>query len=222
MIQEVMTVHKALCELKMLDKRINESIMTAEFCRANKHSNVKIDGWTIEEYEAAAVSKYQSTMDMIIRRDAIKRAVVASNAVTEVTIGGNRYTVADAVELRRHGLSYRRTLLQAMTLQLKRVRSTIEQKNGEELTRAADKMVEVYYGRQTDVKAITEEMKATREKFIEDNTYELLDPIRVENRIRELDKEITAFETEVDSALSSVSNAVTEITVSYETAGVPN
>lgn len=221
MIQEVMTVHKALCELKMLDKRINESIMTAEFCRANKHSNVKIDGGTIAEYEAAAVSKYQSTMDMIIRRDAIKRAVVASNVVTEVTIGGNRYTVADAVELRRHGLSYRRTLLQAMTLQLKRVRSAIEQKNGEELTRAADKMVEVYYGRQTDVKAITEEMKATREKFIEDNTYELLDPIRVENRIRELDKEITAFETEVDSALS-VSNAVTEITVSYETAGVPN
>ena len=221
MIQEVMTVHKALCELKMLDKRINESIMSAEFCRANKHSNVKIDGGTIAEYEAAAVSKYQSTMDMIIRRDAIKRAVVASNAVTEVTIGGNRYTVADAVELRRHGLSYRRTLLQAMTLQLKRVRSTIEQKNGEELTRAADKMVEVYYGRQTDVKAISEEMKATREKFIEDNTYELLDPIRVENRIRELDKEITAFETEVDSALS-VSNAVTEITVSYETAGVPN
>ena len=38
MIQEVMTVHKALCELKMLDKRINESIMSAEFCRANKHS----------------------------------------------------------------------------------------------------------------------------------------------------------------------------------------
>lgn len=221
MIQEVMTVHKALCELKMLDKRINESIMSAEFCRANKHSNVKIDGGTIAEYEAAAVSKYQSTMDMIVRRDAIKRAVVASNAATEVTIGGNRYTVADAVELRRHGLSYRRTLLQAMTLQLKRVRGTIEQKNGEELTRAADKMVEVYYGRQTDVKAITEEMRATREKFIEDNTYELLDPIRVENRIRELDKEITAFETEVDSALS-VSNAVTEITVSYETAGVPN
>lgn len=221
MIQEVMTVHKALCELKMLDKRINESIMSAEFCRANKHSNVKIDGGTIAEYEAAAVSKYQSTMDMIVRRDAIKRAVVASNAATEVTIGGNRYTVADAVELRRHGLSYRRTLLQAMTLQLKRVRGTIEQKNGEELTRAADKMVEVYYGRQTDVKAITEEMKATREKFIEDNTYELLDPIRIENRIRELDKEITAFETEVDSALS-VSNAVTEITVSYETAGVPN
>lgn len=221
MIQEVMTVHKALCELKMLDKRINESIMSAEFCRANKHSNVKIDGGTIAEYEAAAVSKYQSTMDMIVRRDAIKRAVVASNAATEVTIGGNRYTVADAVELRRHGLSYRRTLLQAMTLQLKRVRSTIEQKNGEELTRAADKMVEVYYGRQTDVKAITEEMKATREKFIEDNTYELLDPIRIENRIRELDKEITAFETEVDSALS-VSNAVTEITVSYETTGVPN
>ena len=97
----------------------------------------------------------------------------------------------------------------------------IESKNGDALSQAADKMVEVYYGRQTDVKAISEEMKATREKFIQDNTLDLFDPLRLEEKIKEMDRSISAFETEVDSALS-VSNAVTEITVEYETAGIPS
>ena len=220
MIQETMTVHKALCELKMLDKRIQAGILNAEFCRANKHSNAKINGGSIENYKATVMSSYQSVVDLIQRRDTIKRAVVASNAETHVTIDGKDYTVADAVEMRRHGLSYKKDLLQTMTFQLQRVRQEMELKNGSALEQAADKMVEVYYGRQTDVKAISEEMKATRKKFIEDNTYDLIDPLGLDDRIKALEREITAFETEVDSALS-VSNAVTEITISYETAGEP-
>ena len=221
MIQETMTVHKALCELKMLDKRIESSIAGAEFCRTNKHSNTVINGVPLKEYGDEIVSQYQSIVDLITRRDAIKRAVVASNAVAEVLIDGQKYTVADAVEMRRHGLDYRKSLLRTMTFQLKRARMEIESKNGDALSQAADKMVEVYYGRQTDVKAISEEMKATREKFIQDNTLDLFDPLRLEEKIKEMDRSISAFETEVDSALS-VSNAVTEITVEYETAGIPS
>lgn len=221
MIQETMSVHKALCELKMLDKRIDSTISEAEFCRTNKHSNTIVNGVSLKEYGEGVVSQYQSIVDLITRRDAIKRFVVASNAVAEVTIGGQKYTVADAVEMRRHGLSYKKMLLRTMTFQLKKARMEIEMKNGDPLTQAADKMVEVYYGRQTDVKAITEEMKATREKFIQDNTLDLLDPLHLEEKIKDLDRFISTFETEVDSALS-VSNAVTEITVEYDTAGVPN
>ena len=81
MIQETMTVHKALCELKMLDKRIESSIAGAEFCRTNKHSNAVINGVPLKEYGDEIVSQYQSIVDLITRRDAIKRAVVASNAV---------------------------------------------------------------------------------------------------------------------------------------------
>ena len=35
---EKMTIHKALCELKILDSRINNAISSARFCLANKHS----------------------------------------------------------------------------------------------------------------------------------------------------------------------------------------
>ena len=39
-------------------------------------------------------------MDLIKRRDAITKAIVASNAVTEVTINGETMTVASAIELK--------------------------------------------------------------------------------------------------------------------------
>ena len=41
---EKMTIHKALCELKILDSRINNAISSARFCLANKHSNEKVNG----------------------------------------------------------------------------------------------------------------------------------------------------------------------------------
>lgn len=47
---EKMTIHKALCELKILDSRINNAISSARFCLANKHSNEKVNGVTVEEY----------------------------------------------------------------------------------------------------------------------------------------------------------------------------
>lgn len=40
---EKMTIHKALCELKILDSRINNAISSARFCLANKHSNEKVN-----------------------------------------------------------------------------------------------------------------------------------------------------------------------------------
>ena len=44
MTTEKMTVHKALAELKVIGDRITNAISTGVFCRANKHSNEKING----------------------------------------------------------------------------------------------------------------------------------------------------------------------------------
>jgi len=43
MTTEKMTIHKALAELKIIGDRINSSISTATFIKANKHSNEKIN-----------------------------------------------------------------------------------------------------------------------------------------------------------------------------------
>lgn len=92
MTTEKMTVHKALCELKTLDARIQKSIQQGTFVFANKHSNNKVAGVSINTYSEEIRAAYQSAKDLIARRDAIKRAVTLSNATVKVTIGGKEYT----------------------------------------------------------------------------------------------------------------------------------
>ena len=50
MTTEKMTVHKALCELKTLDARIQKSIQQGTFVFANKHSNNKVAGVSTVSY----------------------------------------------------------------------------------------------------------------------------------------------------------------------------
>lgn len=71
MTTEKMTVHKALCELKTLDSRIQKAIGESVFVFANKHSNNKVSGMGIGEYSAEIKSKYQSVCDLLARRDAM-------------------------------------------------------------------------------------------------------------------------------------------------------
>lgn len=101
MTTETMTIHKALCELKTLDSRIKKAIEGSVFVFANKHSNAKVSGKTISAYSDEVKSAYQSACDLIARRDAIKRAVTLSNATTKVTIGGQEYTIAEAIEMKK-------------------------------------------------------------------------------------------------------------------------
>ena len=51
MQKEIMTVHRALAELKTMDKRIEDAIADGIYCIPNKHSNAKIKGVTVEEYK---------------------------------------------------------------------------------------------------------------------------------------------------------------------------
>ena len=50
MTNEKMTVHKALAELKIIDDRINNAIVSGTYVIANKHSNTKIHGMTIDDF----------------------------------------------------------------------------------------------------------------------------------------------------------------------------
>ena len=111
MTTETMTIHKALCELKTLDSRIKKAIEGSVFVFANKHSNAKVSGKTISAYSDEVKSAYQSACDLIARRDAITRAVTLSNATTKVTIGGQEYTIAEAIEMKNHGIPMQQKLL---------------------------------------------------------------------------------------------------------------
>lgn len=213
MTTETMSVHKALAEKKLLDSRINKAIVEGIFCAANKFSNEKIGGVPIADYEKVIQGSWDKADDLIKRMSAIERAIVISNASTKVIISGKEYTVAEAIWMKNHGMEKWQGVLNVMQRQYKQAQVEINRQNGADLEARADQYVTAIYG-QKDGKTNTADIEKVRADFLKANTYELLDPIHILDKIEELEKKISDFMSEVDAALSC-SNALTQITIEY-------
>ena len=214
---EKMTIHNALAELKTLDARIEKAIRETPYVLAAKHSAEKINGMSIADFKTQIKSCYQKATDLIARRDAMKRAVVLSNASTKITIGGNEYTVAEAIEMKNHGIEFKERLLNAMTYAYNDAQNDLSRNSGDSLERKAEQYVlAVIQAQPKDSKMTVDSdaMQSLRKTYIENNTYDLIDPLGVANVIKSLEDEINKFNTEIDAALSC-SNALTVIEFEY-------
>ena len=214
---EKMTVHKALAELKTMDDRITKAIGDTTYVLAVKHSAEKINGMTIQNFKEKMRSGHQKVTDLINRRDAMKRAVVFSNATTKIKVGENEFTVAEAIEMKNHGMEFKIALLRKMTAAYVAAQNDLNRNDGEALEKKAEQYVlSVINAQPKDSKMSvdSEAMKALRKTYIENNTYDLIDPLDVKKIMEELDAEINEFSAEVDAALS-VSNALTVIEFEY-------
>lgn len=217
MTKETMTVHKALAELKTMNNRIESAINDARFVAAVKHSAEKFNGITIAEFKENIKSGYQKIQSLMARRDAMKRAVVISNATTKVKVGNTEYTVAEAIEMKNHGVEYKKVLRQHIMFEWNHAREALLNNSGDVLEKRAEQYVlSVIAAQPKDSKMSvdSEGMQALRKNYIENNTYDLIDPLGVVKMMEKLMDEINEFETEVDAALS-VSNAITVIEFEY-------
>ena len=212
MIHEKMTVHKALAELKTLDDRINTAIGESVFVRANRHNNTKIFGKTIEEFKADSAASLMSATALINRRNAMKRAVVLSNAVTKVEIGGVEYTVAEAIEMNNHGMENLVDLRNCLREQYSSVKRMVESENGDKLVKACENYIQATFG--TKEKINNPDIEMAQKVYMTNNTYDIVTGLDIEKVIKDLTDRIDAFKAEVDSALS-VSNALTVIEFDY-------
>ena len=213
MTQERMTVHKALAELKLLDDRIEKAIKSTLYCVAKKHSDEKINGISLVEFEKQMQGGYDKAVSLIERRKAIKKAVVLSNAVTKVVVAGNEYTVAEAIEMKNHGIEFEQKLMGSIEKQYNCAMAVIKNENGKDLEERADQYVTAIYG-QKESKTNTADIEKVKDDFLKSNQYELVDPLKVLDKMYTLEEYINNFMAEVDSALS-VSNALTEIEIKY-------
>ena len=217
MNKEQMTIHRALAELKVMDNRINKAINEGVYVIANKHSNEKIAGKTINDFKDYMRACHNKVTDLINRRNAIKRAVVLSNATTKVKVNDVEYTVAEAIEMKNHGMKFKEYYMRVVTNQNATAQAELNRNSGEAIEKRAEKYIlDVIAAQPKDAKMSvdSEAMKALRKTYIENNTYDLIDPLNVTKMIEELSTEIDKFNTEIDSALS-VSNAITVIDIEY-------
>lgn len=214
---EKITVHKALAELKVIDDRIVKAINNGKYVVSNKHSNDKIGGVTVSVFRDNMKSSYQKVTDLINRRNSLKRAVVLSNARTMVTINGTEYTVAEAIDMKNHGMEIYKTLLRELNAQYQRALYELENNSGESLEKKAENYVlSVIAAQPKDSKMSidSDAMKSLRKDYIANNTYDLIDPNEISKKIEYLTDMISEFQTEIDSVLS-VSNALTIIEFEY-------
>lgn len=217
MTTEKMTVHKALAELKVIDDRIDKAISEGVYVIANKHSNEKIQGMTIEQFKEKMKASHQKVADLINRRNALKRAVVLSNATTKIKIGNDEYTVAEAIEMKNHGMEFKTNYMRMITSQNLSAQADINRNSGEAIEKRAEQYVlSVIQAQPKDAKMAidSDAMQALRKDYIKNNTYDLIDPLKVNDIIEKMADEINEFNTEIDAALS-VSNALTVIEFEY-------
>lgn len=207
---KTMTIHEALAELKMLDNRIEDKIRSTSFIVANKVSNKKINGKSIGEYIQKANEAYQSINDLLKYRFALRNAVSQSNAATKITIGGVEYTVSQAIEMRKTGITLKQNLLTTLQSQRNSAFNTIE-KNNQRVEASADEYIKNVFA---NIDKASSDTLAIRQTYIDNNKYEAVSMNDFDERFSALFNEIQSFTSQVDSAIS-VSNALTTITIEY-------
>lgn len=203
------SIHRALAELKLLDKRINKELNSGFEVATLKPigQSVTIDGRSVDYFIKKADGKIQSVLDLIARRDEIKRKVVLSNATTKVFIGGKEYTVAEAIE-QKSFLANKRFLVQSLKENLTINKATLERKQAQVETNLEKQLEALNTGNGKD----NNDLKGFIDTFRNKNGYELVTATNLVDYIEKLDNETEAFISEVDAVLSE-SNAITTIEI---------
>ena len=192
------TVTRALAELKTLEKRIVKAVADCEIVKVRR----KGDKWDIQEFNRQAQGAYQSTVDLIARRDELKSKVLTSNSVTKVRIGKEDLTVAEVID-RKQAIKYKKSLLERLRTQRQYAQSTFDART-EELRVKLDHLLEVNFGKEG--KSNPENVTAISKTYYDTNKVELVDSVNIAARIKDLEDEVTEFDKEADLVLSE-SNA---------------
>lgn len=202
-----MTVHEGLSKIKTADSRITK-LLDSKFVDLAKSSADKVNGIPIEDYKKTLQSSLDKITDIINETNAIKAAISRSNASTMIVVSGKEMTVAEAIYMWRHGIQLKRSLLETLREQYIAATSTVNRYNGADLDKRTDQYITSLYG--TKEKDDSEEVNKHRKDFIKENTFVIVDPNKLADRIQKLEDEISEFEAEVDAKIQ-MSNATTVI-----------
>ena len=215
---EKMLVTQALDEKDLLLKKINDKIQKASFVEIIKHNEEKTAEKHIDRavYSRDAEAAYQQINDLIVRYQKIEIALVASNAATMVETTYGTFTVAGAIALRARlkdmgtdGADFEGSLCNKMKDEYD-LRIQLADRKNKQLQETAEQMRLSILGKDTKVK--DDKPLEVVETYVRENTTELLDPIKVADKIEFLKEKTETLLRELDTQIK-VSNATTFIEI---------
>ncbi len=207
-----MTIHRGLAELKLIDSRIEKSIILIEPTGMMQTDKLVNGLYKKEDFEKDVKSKMQSINDLIERKNKIKSAIVKINGITEVKINEKTMTIADAINF-KNVIKFKKLLIESLEKKHTSVKAKFTREN-ENVYNVALENAKIMLGRQTDDKATPDDkdVDGIMTPFIKRNEFLLIDPLNANELIKSLADEINDFETEVDAVLSEI-NAITTIEI---------
>lgn len=203
-----MTIHEALAKKKLLAKQIEKLTDNLEITVVAKASKDVLENGTKKtEFKKNKKAEYQKIRDLITLRNNISKAIILSNATTNVVIAGQEMTVAEAIDLKSNIYMYSE-LLMAINDD-----KTVAMKNLEKMNKTVDKDITAMTNSlMTGDKEKSGELENIIKRYKEDNGYEIVEAIDSTKAMVELHEFIDDFTLNVDFVLST-SNALTTIEV---------
>lgn len=201
-----MSITRALSELKLLDSRITKATSEIKFAVCvTKNTNYNINK---NEFTSQTTAKFQSLTDLIRRREALKAAIMKSNATTTVKIGSKEMTVVEAIEM-KNTIKYKEAMLETMKKQRLQVTKEFEAYKVKVKQTIETNMQQIC---SRDVKPDPSTIQDLTDMMWKNDPVEVYDPIGLDKTIDALTIEIEDFNTNVDFALSE-SNSLTQIEI---------
>ena len=204
---ERVTIHRALSELKLIGARIQKGIDDLTPSGIVQKDKLVNGVYKRDDFEKKARESFQSTIDLIDRKNKIKSAIVKANGETKVTIAGVSMTIADAINFKT-SIVHKKALIDSLRKKHNQSKSHLE-KNNTTVESNALGLAQAALGKK-EVKIGDNDAQAVMEPYLKANIFELVDPIGVEDKIASMEKKISDFEAEVDAVLSEI-NAITII-----------
>jgi len=203
------SITRGLSELKVLKNRYEKEIRDAKLIGVSVAGKMvsPYTSYKPEDFENQAKAGFQSLMDLEKRIIEIKTKIDQSNFITKVKVAGQEMTVLEAIEMKNLvDLKEQRLLL--LKQQLRKARDSYEEaekKNRERI----EKNVADHTAAGTKDAALEAKVKESIE-----NLYPLamIDPVKVEDEIKNEEKFLEDFKGEVDFVLSE-SNSLTYIEI---------
>lgn len=224
------TVHRLLSMIKTTKARIIKELTdnSIEWVRVVRGQDESIRGVAVKDIKRNIQSHYDRITALISNYIKLKSAVIKSNAgvrndteLYKVSVAGQSLTVAEIIELNdsvyggEKKIGFKSSLLAKMKSDYSNAQiefEDIQEKTDDEI----DRYLQALAGKKRDDDETDNSTKslieATSKMLHEQKDPHLVDPLKIADKIIELENEIEAFRTEADAVLSE-QNALTVVEV---------
>lgn len=198
------SLNRAIGKLSILEDRIQKATKKV-FITTKKQSDNGLNGHTVDEIKKQITSDIQSVQDLIAEKTKLKTAISIANATNTVYFNGKDMTIAEILVVKDFVIENKKNLLQELKLQYKNAYNFVDTQNSK-----LEKEVEKYLEAFSDKKVA--ELEKLKELYCDGKKYETIEAKELKIIIESLEKEIEAFEMEVNYALTDF-NAKIEVEI---------